>query len=51
MNTEILGVVVLFILTVVLAIPLGRYFANVFKGEKTWLDFMAPVENFIYRIC
>jgi K+-transporting ATPase ATPase A chain len=51
MNTEILGVVVLFILTVVLAIPLGRYFPNVFKGEKTWLDFMAPVENFIYRIC
>jgi len=51
MNTEILGVVVLFILTVVLAIPLGKYCANVFKGEKTWLDFMAPVENFIYRIC
>jgi K+-transporting ATPase ATPase A chain len=51
MNTEILGVVVLFILTVVLAIPLGKYCAKVFKGEKTWLDFMAPVENFIYRIC
>lgn len=51
MNTEILGVIVLFILTVVLAIPLGKYCAKVFKGEKTWLDFMAPVENFIYRIC
>jgi hypothetical protein len=30
MNTEILGVVVLFILTVVLAIPLGRYFRKCF---------------------
>ncbi len=51
MNTEILGIVVLFILTVVLAIPLGKYCAKVFKGEKTWLDFMAPLENFIFRIC
>jgi potassium-transporting ATPase potassium-binding subunit len=51
MNTEILGIVVLFILTVVLAIPLGKYCAKVFKGEKTWLDFMTPVENFIFRIC
>lgn len=51
MNTEILGIVLLFILTVVLAIPLGKYCAKVFKGERTWLDFLAPVENFIYRIC
>jgi potassium-transporting ATPase potassium-binding subunit len=51
MNTEIFGIVVLFILTVVLAIPLGKYCAKVFKGEKTWLDFITPVENFIFRIC
>jgi potassium-transporting ATPase potassium-binding subunit len=51
MNTEILGIVVLFILTVVLAIPFGKYCAKVFKGEKTWFDFLAPVENFIFRIC
>jgi K+-transporting ATPase ATPase A chain len=51
MNAEILGVVLLFILTVVLAIPFGRYCVKVFRNEKTWLDFLAPVENFIFRIC
>ncbi len=51
MNSEITGVIVMFIITVLLAIPLGKYIADVFKGEKTILDFMAPVERFVYRIC
>lgn len=51
MNSEIVGIVVLFIVTVILAIPLGRFCSKVFKGESTWLDFMAPLENFIFRIC
>jgi len=50
MNTEILGVIVLFIVTVLLAIPLGKYCVKVFRGEKTWLDFLAPVEKFIFKI-
>jgi K+-transporting ATPase ATPase A chain len=49
MNTEISGVIFTYLLTLALAIPLGRYIARVFKGEKTWLDFMAPVERFIFR--
>jgi K+-transporting ATPase ATPase A chain len=51
MNSEILGISLLFILTVLLAIPLGRYCVKVFKGEKTWLDFLDPLENWIFRIC
>ena len=51
MNTEILGVVLMFGLTVVLAIPFGRYIANVYKGEKSMLDFMAPLEKLFFRIC
>lgn len=51
MNTETNGVVFTYLLTVLLAYPLGNYIAKVFKGEKTWLDFLAPVERFIYRIC
>ncbi|MBL7833285.1 MAG: potassium-transporting ATPase subunit KdpA [Cyclobacteriaceae bacterium] len=51
MNSEILGIVVLFVLTMLLAIPLGKYCSRVFLGEKTWLDFMLPAENLIYRIC
>ncbi len=51
MNTELVGVIVTFLLTVLLAIPLGKYIAKVFSGEKTFMDFMNPVERFIYRIC
>src|SRR5450631_1284445 len=51
MNNEMLGVIVTFLLTVLLAIPLGRYIARVFKGERTMLDFMNPVEKLIFRIC
>ena len=51
MNKEIWGVVVTFLLTVVLSWPLGRYISRVFKGERTFLDFMSPVENWIFRLC
>ncbi|PZR36892.1 MAG: potassium-transporting ATPase subunit A [Azospira oryzae] len=51
MNTEILGVIALFVFTVLLAIPFGKYCAKVFKGEKTVLDFMAPFEKFIFKRC
>ncbi|HTE31216.1 MAG TPA: potassium-transporting ATPase subunit KdpA [Chryseolinea sp.] len=51
MNTEITGVIVMFLLTVLLAYPLGKYISKVFKGERTLTDFMSPLERFIYRIC
>lgn len=51
MNTEILGSVLQIVAMVVLAYPLGRYIAKVYKGERTWSDFMAPVEKWIFRIC
>ena len=51
MNTEILGVVVQIALMVVLAYPLGKYIAKVYRGEKTWSDFMAPIERVIYKAC
>jgi len=51
MNAEITGVIVMFAITVLLAVPLGKYIAAVFKGEKTILDFIAPFERFVYRIC
>jgi K+-transporting ATPase ATPase A chain len=51
MNTELIGVIVTFILTVLLAIPLGKYAAKVFAGERTFLDFLSPLERFMYRIC
>lgn len=51
MNTEILGIIFMFLLTVLLAYPLGRYISKVFLGEKNLTDFMVPVERFIYRVC
>ena len=40
----------MFLLTVLLAYPLGKYIAKVFKGERTITDFMNPLERFIFRI-
>ncbi|MFI5186105.1 MAG: potassium-transporting ATPase subunit KdpA [Chitinophagales bacterium] len=51
MNTEIIGVIITFLLTILLAIPLGKYIAKVFSGERTFMDFMNPLERFIFRIC
>ena len=51
MNTEIIGVAATFLLSVLLAYPLGRYIAKVYKGERTLLDFLSPLERLIYRIC
>ena len=50
MNTEIIGVIVTFLLTVVLAIPLGRYIAKVYGERKTFLDpIFNPVDKLFYK--
>lgn len=40
----------MYVLTVLLAIPLGKYLARVFKGEPSALDFLKPLDRFIYRL-
>lgn len=51
MNTEILGIIVMFALTVLLAIPLGKYIAKVYGGEKTLLDpIFNPLERIFYKV-
>ncbi|GAA0530065.1 potassium-transporting ATPase subunit KdpA [Chitinophaga japonensis] len=50
MTAEILGVIVTYGLALLLAWPLGKYIAKVFKGEKTWSDFMAPLERLLYKL-
>ncbi|MFD2557135.1 potassium-transporting ATPase subunit KdpA [Sphingobacterium tabacisoli] len=50
MNTEILSVIILFLLTVILAIPLGKYIARVYSGERTLLDpVLGPLEKFFFK--
>jgi K+-transporting ATPase ATPase A chain len=50
MKTEISGVIVQLLIMVVLSYPLGKYIAKVYKGEKTFLDFMKPVERWMFRL-
>ena len=50
MNTEILGVIAQIVLLVALSYPLGKYIAKVYKGEKTWLDWMKPIERLIFKL-
>lgn len=51
MNTEILGIIFTFAITVSLAIPLGRYIGKIFSNEKTWPDnTLNPVDRLFYRL-
>ena len=48
----IFQVALYFIALIVLAVPLGRYMAKVYSGEKVFLGrFAGPLERWIYRCC
>jgi len=50
MNTEISGVIAMYAIMVLLAIPLGRYIGKVYNGEKTWLDKIGgPLDNLFFK--
>jgi K+-transporting ATPase ATPase A chain len=50
MNTELFGIIASFALMLVIGIPLGKYLAKMFAGEKVWTDFMKPLESGIYKL-
>ena len=51
MNTEIFGIIAMFLLTLALAIPLGKYISKVYGLEKTWLDFIFnPLEKMLFKL-
>lgn len=50
MKSELLGTIIIFGATLLLAWPLGKYIANVYAGKKTFTGFMNPVERFFFRI-
>lgn len=51
MNTEIFGIIAMFLLTLALAIPLGKYISKVYGLEKTWLDFIfSPLEKMLFKL-
>lgn len=51
MNTEILGVILMYATVVVLAIPLGRYIGKIFSYENTWFDkIFNPLDKFFFKL-
>ena len=50
MNTEIIGVIAMYIVMVLLSIPLGRYIGKVYNGDETWLDpVLNPLDKLFYK--
>lgn len=51
MNTEILGIIAMFAITLVIGIFLGKYIANVYGYKKTFLDpVFEPLEKLVYKV-
>ncbi|MEI6410615.1 MAG: potassium-transporting ATPase subunit KdpA [Bacteroidota bacterium] len=51
MNTEILGIIAMFAVTLLLAWPFGKYIAKVYANEHTFLDgLLNPLERFLFKI-
>ncbi|MDR6373271.1 K+-transporting ATPase ATPase A chain [Chryseobacterium bernardetii] len=51
MNTEILGIIAMFAITLVIGIFLGKYIANVYGYKKTFLNpVFEPIEKLIYKV-
>lgn len=51
MNSELLGIIFMYGLVMLLAIPLGRYIGKIFNYESTWLDkIFNPIDRLFFKI-
>ncbi len=51
MNSELLGIIVMYGLVMLLAIPLGRYIGKIFNYESTWSDtIFNPIDQLFFKI-
>jgi len=51
MVVQIIGSVIIFIVAVLLSIPVATLMKKTYNGEKNFMDFMLPLEGFIFKIC
>ncbi len=51
MNTEILGILAMYAVMVLLAIPLGRYIGKIYEGQPTWTDrIFNPLDKLFFKV-
>ena len=51
MNKEILGIILMYVLVMLFAIPFGRYIVKILTNEKTWLDkIFNPLDRLFYKV-
>jgi len=51
MNPEILGIIVMYALVLLLALPLGRYIGKIFNYEPTWADpIFNPIDKLFFKL-
>ena len=51
MNPQISGIILMYLLVVLLAVPLGRYIGKVFDYERIWLDkIFDPLDRLIFKL-
>jgi K+-transporting ATPase ATPase A chain len=51
MFSDSFGFVLIFLFTLLLAIPMGGYMKRIYNNDKSFLDFLKPIENWIFKIC
>lgn len=51
MNTEINGIILMYLLVILMAIPLGKYIGKIFNYEKTWVDnIFDPLDKIFFKL-
>lgn len=51
MNSEIPGIILMYAVLLLFAIPLGRYIGKVFSNHRTWLDgIFNPLDSVFYKL-
>jgi K+-transporting ATPase ATPase A chain len=51
MYSELIGPVLIFVLTILFAIPLGRYIGKLYEGERVWTDrLLNPLDKLFYKL-
>jgi K+-transporting ATPase ATPase A chain len=51
MLSDSCGFGLIFLFTLALALSLGAYMKRVYNGDKSFLDFLKPIEKWIFRFC